>query len=197
MKGKILFLLLVSSTPLFSQKITRLDTFNLERIKRNETGMYVLGGWGAANIAYGIPTTLLTAESEEKYFHEMNVIWNTVNLGLGISGILSSRKERNKTYGLYDSFNEQSKTEKIYLFNAGLDVGYVMTGFFLKEWGKNNATYKNTLTGYGNSLLLQGGFLLGFDLVMFAIHNSHGLAMKPFFSHLRPASDGIGFAYHF
>jgi collagenase-like PrtC family protease len=52
------------------------------------------------------------------------------------------------------------KTENLYLINAGLDVVYIGTGFLLKHFSINNLNKQNLLKGHGNSVILQGGFLM-------------------------------------
>jgi hypothetical protein len=59
--------------------------------------------------------------------------------------------------------------DKILLFNAGLDVGYMATGAWIWERGLRKGSER--LEGYGKSLLVQGGFLLAFDLVLYLLHN--------------------------
>ena len=51
------------------------------------------------------------------------------------------------------------------LFNAGLDVGYMATGAYL--WERGIRKDSRGLKGYGQSLILQGGFLFTFDLIMY------------------------------
>jgi hypothetical protein len=59
--------------------------------------------------------------------------------------------------------------EKTLLFNAGLDVGYIMTGLYLTELSRRAGEQQERLEGYGWSLVLQGGFLLGFDLILYLV----------------------------
>ena len=47
----------------------------------------------------------------------------------------------------------------------GLDVAYIVSGILLNRAGQNASSEKNLKIGYGNSLVLQGGFLLAFDIV--------------------------------
>jgi hypothetical protein len=70
-----------------------------------------------------------------------------------------------------ESIREHESIRRILLFNAGLDVGYMATGLYLRERA-NRAENSERLRGYGNSLLLQGAFLFTFDLIMFAVHGS-------------------------
>jgi hypothetical protein len=97
----------------------------------------------------------------------MNAFWNTVNLGLSIGGLLQERKLKIKS--LQDLNTRQKKLEKIFLINGGLDLVYmgVGTGLLLS---KNESDIKK---GYGQSLLLQGGFLMLFDGTMYFLHKNN------------------------
>lgn len=66
---------------------------------------------------------------------------------------------------------EMLKSKK-YLINGGLDLLYIGTGFALKNITTSKEKTKHQLTGYGNSLILQGGFLLVFDAVMYFIQDT-------------------------
>jgi hypothetical protein len=60
------------------------------------------------------------------------------------------------------------------LINAGLDLGYIGLGLWMQERGQrpgiDNAA---RLRGWGNAILVQGGFLLAYDLVAFVAHARH------------------------
>lgn len=152
--------------------LSGLDEINTKRLQINRTGMTILGSWAVANIGFsGIQ--YFRTEGSTRSFHQMNVFWNVVNLGLAAGGILGSQAENGIGLSLSESLSEQQSIEKILLFNGGLDVGYIMTGFFLRERSKNVSKRQDLLKGYGNSLLLQGGFLLLFDIGLFLAHNNH------------------------
>ncbi len=59
--------------------------------------------------------------------------------------------------------------QKVLLLNAGLDVGYMAFGGYL--WQRGSSEDNARLTGYGQSLILQGAFLMAFDLTLFALNN--------------------------
>ena len=140
----------------------------------NTTGMYVLGGWAIANIAGGA-VGWANSGGSAKYFHQMNLFWNTVNLG--IAGFALYNNLNSSISGLTDSMIMQKhiKTENLYLINAGVDVLYIGTGFLLKHLSTNSAKRKDILFGYGNSVVVQGGFLLVFDLIMWLVQHNHRL----------------------
>ena len=63
----------------------------------------------------------------------------------------------------------------MFLINAGLDVAYMGTGFLLRHLSTRNYKRPELLLGYGNSVILQGGFLFLFDGVMYLIQKNHKL----------------------
>lgn len=170
----ITIFLIISGISLAAGQNSNTADFYTISNKINTTGMYILGGWAVANITGGA-IAWANATGSAKYFHQMNVFWNTVNLG--IAG-----------FALYNSFNtdismlspgemmaKHIKTENLYLINAGLDVVYIGTGFLLKHLSTNNLNKQDLLKGYGNSVILQGGFLMAFDLIMWGIQRSNRL----------------------
>jgi hypothetical protein len=54
--------------------------------------------------------------------------------------------------------------EKVFFINTGLDVAYMAAAAFL--WQRGEATNDRRFVGFGQALLLQGGFLFAFDLTM-------------------------------
>ncbi|MBK0383445.1 hypothetical protein I5M32_10780 [Pedobacter sp. SD-b] len=155
--------------PAFAQQ--EIQTINHQRNEINLTGMKILGGWALANMAVG-SIAYFNSSGKKKYFNQMNVFWNVANLGLATAGYLGAKSGLNQQLSLAQAVHDQYKIEKILLLNAGLDVGYMATGLFLNQRGENKKS--DRLKGYGNSLLLQGAFLLVFDSGMYAIHQHNG-----------------------
>lgn len=131
--------------------------------KNNQQGMIVLSSWGAGNIMESLYFTPRTNGSVY-YFHQMNGLWNTVNLGLGVAGIIKSRRML-KQQNITNFPDNISKVEKAYRINFYIDFAYIAGGTSL--WTLNQNFNRNDLAiGYGQSLVTQGLFLLGFDYVM-------------------------------
>lgn len=61
------------------------------------------------------------------------------------------------------------KTEKILLINSALDIGYTLVSVSCSHYAGKSDKYKNPLSGYGNSLILQGAFLLVFVLTFYQV----------------------------
>lgn len=169
MKKCIIFILIVFATPAFSQDNSQ--EINNKRIEINTNGMKILGGWALANMAIG-SVAYFNSSGKKKYFNQMNVMWNVVNLGLATAGYFGAKADLNEQLSLARSLKEQQKIEQILLLNAGLDVGYMATGLYLNERGLRKSS--DRLQGYGQSLILQGAFLLIFDVAMYAIHKNDG-----------------------
>lgn len=189
MRTTLLLLISLVYTACFSQKLT---DFNETRLKTDRHLMIGLGSWATANfIGSGIGWA--TAPNEEmKSFHQMNVLWNTVNLGLAIPGYIKARKQKTDL-SVFETLNAQQKTEKIFLINSGLDVGYIATGFILRSEAKTNLEKQDQFNGFGNGLILQGGFLLVFDLTAYFIHNRHRKkGLNPIIRNIQLSDTGLG-----
>lgn len=151
-----------------------LDRFNHDRLKKNKHLMLTLGGWSALNLTTGTIGSF-TAEGGAKHFHQMNALWNTVNFSLAAGGIIRYRMDKGRTFNLSETIKEQHKTEKIFLVNSAVDISYIGAGAFLNyrsTLGGENASMQK---GFGNSLIVQGAFLLIFDAVAFYIHKKNRL----------------------
>ena len=178
----------ILSITAFSQQ-TNLNAYNKERERITKTGIKVLAGYSAANIIYG-SIAAGQATGSNKYFHEMNAIWNSITLGITGIGLLAAKKEGTLSYG--ESLKKQQHLEKLFLFNAGLDVAYIVGGAYLKERAKTTTKNPLRLKGYGESVMLQGGVLLLFDGVMYAIHNRHGKALAKMGEKVQLGATGNG-----
>ena len=184
--------LLITTLLLSTMSYGQLTDFNAQRYKIDQDLMLTLGSWATINIV-GSGVGWATASNDEmKYFHQMNTLWNTVNLGLAIPGYLKAKRKRTDL-DFYTTADEQRKTETVFLINAGLDIGYVSAGLLLRNMATSNAAYKDQFTGYGNSLLIQGGFLLFFDWIAYGIHRKHSVKeLSPLLKRIDLSASGIG-----
>ena len=154
--------------------------------------MIGLGSWATINLV-GSGIGWATAPNDEmKNFHQMNVMWNTVNLGLAIPGYIKARRASNNL-SLAQTMEEQRKTETVFLFNAGLDIAYMSSGLILRSEAKHNTDKEDLFNGYGNSLLIQGGFLFIFDWVAYSIHRNHSKKkLSPLLERIELSDNGFG-----
>lgn len=167
MRTTIIFLLLSASTA-FGQVSQYQGDFN----KINENLMLGLGSYAVTNFVVGGIGYATSQDEATKHFHEMNVMWNTVNLGLAVPGYLKA-KRGGKALTLEEMMKEQKKTEIIFLVNDVLDLGYIATGIWMRNEAANQTDRADMFKGYGNSLILQGSFLLAFDAYAYYLHRNH------------------------
>lgn len=190
----ILFLFAATffALPIFAQDYS-LDDFNKERTKISRNGLYGLAGWSAVNfVVSGIGWG--TTDGATKEFHRANVTWNIVNASIAIPGLISSYRKSSAGLDLYSTHKEQRKAEGAYLINGILDASYVGIGLFLREKSKNTTKDANRMKGWGNALLLQGGFLLLTDIVMYSWQAAHANRKLKKIDH-SIGFNGSGFGY--
>lgn len=171
----IISILLTGTYPIFGQDAEMTD-FYIKSNQINTTGMYVLGGWAVSNLAGGA-IGWANSTGSAKYFHQMNVFWNTVNLGIAGFALYNNLYADINLLSVDEMLSKHIKTENLYLINAGLDVVYIGTGFLLKHFSTTSPNKQDLLKGYGNSVILQGGFLMAFDLIMWGIQRNHRLEL--------------------
>lgn len=160
-----------------------------------KNSMITLTTWGGANLISGTIGSLSSNEGEANYFHQMNAGWGLINMGIGLSSLLFSK---DPAVSNTEVVNRSHQTEKILLFNAGLDVAYVTGGFLLRSLANNNPENAIRFRGFGNSLLLQGGFLFVFDITQAILHQR---LRKSIFTgdtgQLSLSTNGLGIKYTF
>ncbi len=159
-------LLLMTAVTMSAQ--TGGESFSEASLAANNAGMYVLGGWALANMAAGA-YGWVAFEGEKKYFSQMNLFWNVVNLSIAGFALYSNYSTDVSLMSEGELLARHLKTEKLFLINSGLDVGYMGAGLLMRHLSANSEKRGDLLKGYGNAVILQGGFLLVFDMVMYFI----------------------------
>jgi len=191
MKLKTLFVLAGMFTGIIckGQNKSSIPAINEERKRLESNGMLVLGSWAVGNIVWGGIGASRTTGAR-KGFHQMNMYWNTVNLAIAGLGYFNARRHQ-ENKGLWESLEAQHKTEKILLFNAALDLGYMAGGLYLKERGRRQQ--KNQLIGFGNAVMLQGAFLFVFDGMLYALQVKNKANFKPWMDKLSIHANGLSY----
>jgi hypothetical protein len=168
----------------------------MERIDITRNYMTALGAWGLLNVVQGSISATNTV-GPEHYFHQMSAYFNTINVGIAAAGFLGIKKQLLKTNTISSEIQAQRQIQKILLINSALDVGYFATGLILRNSGIKNKNPKTQ--GYGGSIMLQGAFLLVFDLLQYGAHHKNGnrLGQKIGIWSLGPTPSGMGLSYRF
>lgn len=144
-----------------------------QRIWRlNKNAMAFLLFWSIANILLSL-SFFIMPEGFLRYFIEMNLLWNVVNLFFAGPGFITARRKVDEVPSLVkdiDFLSQFTATQKVLLFNAGLDIAYIVAAVFLIDRGTIFTDVR--VQAYGANVLFQGIFLLGFDVVLYLINNT-------------------------
>lgn len=182
------FFLLLQAAPLLAQSLPLTD-FNQQRLDRTRYSMYVLGAWGIANIAGGAVDMSQTTGSQRS-FHQMNLGWGVINLGLAASSLWTATHTDPAAFDLYETARQHHRMQKILLFNAGLDVAYMAGGAWMLERAKTGVQNQDRLRGFGRSIILQGAFLFAFDVGAAIYLGGMEKQLPPFFEQTSVRFDG-------
>lgn len=192
---KLLLLFCIAFFVVQAEAQTDVESFYLKSKSNSNTGMYVLGSWALLNMATGA-WGMSTQSGSAKYFYQMNLFWNTVNLGIAGVALVSGYLSDPTSLSPQQMIDKHLLTEKVLLVNAGLDVLYMAGGAFMLGKSKSSVKRPELLKGYGQSLLLQGGFLLVFDLVLYSIqHNLSGNFLQNVQLSLNPQSFQLAISF--
>lgn len=167
MKSVILVYVLLSQSA-----IAQVADYQQDYNKINEHLMLTLGSYAVGNFAISGAGYFAAQDEYTKRFHEMNVMWNTVNFGLALPGYFKAKKNAGD-WDAAEMERQQRKTQSIFLINGAVDIGYIATGIYLRAEAENRPDESDMFKGYGDSMVLQGSFLFAFDLVAYAIHKRH------------------------
>ena len=140
---------------------------------RTTVGLAGLGGmaaWSTASLVGGIVgVTQSEPGSQQAWFHQLNAAWGGVNLSIFGVGLVATGITSQTPFADRDALLKNGRTlATIYGVNAGLDVAYMTAGAIFTVLGRSGEAPR--LAGYGPALLIQGGALFVFDLVMMAFH---------------------------
>jgi hypothetical protein len=197
MRILLLIAVVLQGFQLSAQQDSLLHLFDQRRIEDQQKGMLVLGAWSVGNIGTALIQQKKTT-GEDRYFHQMNALWNSVNLTIASMGYLSALREEASTEPM-SVLKRQLKLEKSLLFNTGLDMAYMAAGGFLLERARNTAPGKShdQLRGYGRSIVLQGAFLLLFDSSFYIIESRSSSELQQYLQLFYASPSGIGFKKSF
>lgn len=165
-------LFFVFALPVGAQGFADLEVINQTRLEYNRQGMLILGSWAILNLVVGILGSF-QSRGQVQAFHQMNAYWNVVNLGIAAYGFWQATQVA--ALNFWEVLVAQQQIEKVLLFNAALDFGYMAIGLLLIERGCR--LEKERWIGFGKSILLQGAFLLLFDAILFGFQQQLGIEL--------------------
>ena len=143
--------------------------------KKQQQSLSLLSSWSVGNLILSPIATknLFSPSTTNEYFHQMNFSWNLLNVGIAGLGHIIVNKDSKKPWDIKTLHFKKKKAEKSIIINMGLDLAYMVTGFIIK----NNLAESSMNKGYGNSIILQGGYLLFYDAIF--LMKLKKILMKP------------------
>ncbi|MCH2045754.1 MAG: hypothetical protein MK212_16675 [Saprospiraceae bacterium] len=181
----------------FSIQAQTLEEINQKRKVHTRNGMISLTTWAGANIISGTVGVFTAKDETVKRFHEMNIYWNIVNLGLAVPGLIMNEKEDPTSFNFEKSYKKAQQIQTVYLVNGVLDLSYITAGFLMREVGRNATTdrLKARWQGFGTSIIVQGAYLLTYDFVAYFVHKRNAKKLNKFWTEnnlsLRPYGLGM------
>lgn len=154
-----------------------LQDYDLKRRQTNEHGMAILLGWAALNMGVGAIGWARSEDPRWRAFHQMNLGWNVINAAIAAFGYYDATRPQTLPLGLSETIAQGVSIQKILMINIGLDVAYMAAGAWMWERGRRLEDVR--FEGWGQSLILQGGFLFAFDLGLVLVHQHHFDAFLP------------------
>lgn len=126
--------------------------------------MRVLLGWAVLNMVVGVVGAAVTKNRAIRVFFGANAAWNLVNFAIAAGGAWSAAIHAPGTLSGAPLVQEMAFFQDVLLVNAGLDVGYAGVGSVTYLWGREKGDIFRAPIGL--ALILQGLFLLGFDITL-------------------------------
>jgi hypothetical protein len=152
-----------------SQPLAR--TYAEQRLTAQRNAMWILGAWAGASILSGVGLSVQSENTTLRYLGFQNIGWGAVNAAIAVSALfgLSGQFAALDTLGtdgraLLDELSQEQTFAKILLVNTGLDVGYMLVGAALMWGARNGLARSEEVFGSGLGVVIQGAFLLVFDI---------------------------------
>lgn len=190
-----IFMAIGTTLSLYAQSAATLQEITQRQAHLQRVSTWTLASWSVANLAVsGI--AIGRAEGSSRYFHEMNLYWNAVNVGIAGMGLLSLRK-KHASPTVSSAVKEHYALQKSLLLNTGLDVAYVTSGFWLMDKSKTeiDPIRNDRFRGFGQAVIVQGGFLLVFDLTNYFIHRSDNPRLHRLLDNITLSGNGMSLKF--
>lgn len=121
-----------------------------------------LGTWAVASVVLGGLLLAFADGAAARAFGLQFLVWGAIDGAIAIAGAISLRRAhaRGAVADPQRAAPERRRLRRLLWINAGLDVAYVAAAILvLALWRTPEGL------GHGLGVLVQGGFLLGFDVV--------------------------------
>lgn len=115
--------------------------------------------WGGANVVAGAAAQA-SGNPFLKQFGMQALVWGAIDAALALLGLRDAAKKRAERS---DQAAQARRFRVIVALNVLLDVGYIAGGVALARSGRNERA------GMGIGVIVQGAFLLLFDLALVAL----------------------------
>jgi hypothetical protein len=146
-------------------------TYAEQRLSAQKNAMWILGAWAGASILSGVGLSVQSENTTLRYLGFQNIGWGAVNAAIAGTALfgLGAQFAALDTLGtdgraLLDELSQEQTFAKILLVNAGLDVGYMLVGAALMWSARNGLARSDEFFGSGLGVVIQGAFLLIFDI---------------------------------
>jgi hypothetical protein len=146
--------------PFHKTGIAMAETRAFDPFRYTQTIMNLLLGWGALSVAAGAGMLFLN-DTELRWFGAQNCLWGAIDMALAF--YLKHRSLRQLQSGLQPQ-SLLNKIRRLLFINGLIDFAYIGVGVALCIYGQSEV-YR----GNGLGVVVQGGFLLFFDWINFAI----------------------------
>jgi hypothetical protein len=150
----------ISKIDLMDSTPSALNDWYSQKQRDDNISMQILTSWGLTSTIVGGVLML----GDDTDFGLMTASWGIINAGLGISALLSRKKE---VYTHKDLLRDEILFNRIIAINSALNMSYILGGLALSHINDSPR-----LNSYGDAIIIQGAFLLIFDTVL--LINSSG-----------------------
>ncbi|MBX2871424.1 MAG: hypothetical protein KTR30_04975 [Saprospiraceae bacterium] len=137
----------------------------------------ILAWWCFFHLVIGVPLLIWCTEWIW-YFALMNISWALINLWIVFKLYDHIYHRRFRNGNVYRRFQIQQHVEKMLFLNVGLDLSYILAGFYMTTWA--NAAPGGLWLGFGYAVVLQGAYLLIHDTSFLVLHHLNYRKCKPF-----------------
>jgi hypothetical protein len=135
--------------------------------RAQQQSLSLLSGWSVLNVAYSplASQNLFNPTTTLEYFHLGNFNWSLLNIGIAGLSHYSVYRKSTQPWSISGLKTQKRKVKRTIKINIALDCMYIIAGALLKQAASVNSEDYQNFQGNGNSIILQGSFLLFYDSI--------------------------------